>query len=271
MTEPLPDWAPETIDTSKASGARMYDYYLGGAHNFSVDRELARRVLEIYPDIPLIMQANRAFLRRAVRHLVEQGVRQFIDIGSGIPTEGNVHETVEAAAPGVDYRLLYVDRDPVAVAHSELILGDSHPGVRVLQADLRNPREILEAARRFLDLSQPVGVLMVAVLHFIVDEEQPAELVRTFGDAVPAGSYLVMSHATPGQRPRKAEQLNDLYRSSTDPTVQRTREEVAALFAGWEVLEPGLVWLEEWRPDWPDEVPADPSLNGIVAGVGRKG
>jgi S-adenosyl methyltransferase len=270
MSEPLPDWAPETIDTSKASAARMYDYYLGGAHNFSVDRQLARKVLEVFPDIPIIMQANRAFLRRAVRYLVERGVRQFIDIGSGIPTEGNVHETVEAAAPGEDYRLLYVDRDPVAVTHSELILGDAHPGVRVLQADLRSPAEILESARRFLDLSRPVAVLMVAVLHFILDEEQPAELVRAFTDAVPPGSYLVMSHATPGDRPHKAEKLNELYRSSTDPTVQRTREEVAALFAGWELVEPGLVWLEEWRPDWPDEVSDDPSVNGIAAGVARK-
>lgn len=270
MTEPLPDWAPETIDTSRASAARMYDYYLGGAHNFSVDRELARQVLEVFPDIPIIMQANRAFLRRAVRHLVEQGVRQFIDIGSGIPTEGNVHETVETALGSHDYRLLYVDRDPVAVAHSELILGDRHPGVRVLQADLRQPMEILDAARRFMDLGQPVAILMVALLHFIQDDEGPHRLIEQFTDAVPANSYLVVSHATPGNRPQKAEKLNDLYRSSADPTVQRTRDEVRGLFTGWELVEPGLVWLEEWRPDWPDEVPDDPSANGIAAAVGRK-
>jgi hypothetical protein len=225
------------------------------------------------------MQANRAFLRRAVRYLVQQGVRQFIDIGSGIPTEGNVHETIEAALadrPGEEYRLLYVDHDPVAVVHSELILGDGHPGVRVLQGDLRRPREILESSARkeIVDLDRPVAILMVAVLHFIGEEESPAELVGAFREAVADGSYLVMSHATPGNRPQKAEKaekLNDLYRSSADPTVQRTREEVGALFAGWELVEPGLVWLEEWRPDWPDDVPDDPSENGIAAGVARRG
>ncbi len=272
MTEPLPDWAPEGIDLSTPSAARMYDYYLGGAHNFGIDREVARQALELVPDGALLMQANRAFLHRAVRYLIGQGIRQFIDIGSGIPTEGNVHETVDAALPDGEGRVLYVDRDPVAIVHSELILGEAHPNVKVLQADLREPDEILNSAQRraLIDLSRPVAVLMVAVLHFVPDADHPQELIQRFHDAVAPGSFLVVSHGTAEKQTGRTEQVAKLYKSSANPATLRSRAQVGELFAGWDLIEPGVVWVQDWHPDWPDTLLLDPSTDPWAAAVGRK-
>ena len=275
MVEPAPEtpapesWIPEGLDLSRASVARMYDYYLGGAHNFAVDRELARQVVELYPSTPLVAQTNRAFLHRAVNHLVGQGVRQFIDIGAGIPTVGSVHETAQAQAP--DSRVLYVDHDPVAVAHGELLLADQ-PNTRVLAADLREPAAILDSAERHavIDLSQPVAVLMLAVLHFFALADQPEKLIGEFLAAVAPGSYLVISHVHIAHPQAKSEQVRDLYRNTTDPLTYRSREQILDLLRGWELIEPGLVWLPEWRPDWPDEVGDDPSASSFVGALGRK-
>src|SRR2546421_865213 len=167
-----PDWAPETIDIERPSAARIYDYWLGGSHNFAVDREMARQVTSLVPETPLIMQANRAFLHRAARFLVESGIRQFLDIGSGIPTLGNVHEVVQKAIP--DAPVVYVDIDPVAVTHSRHILAGNER-VAVIQEDLRRPDRILAHpdATRLLDLDQPVALLLLAVLHFIPDDDDP--------------------------------------------------------------------------------------------------
>jgi SAM-dependent methyltransferase len=267
--EPLPDWAPLGLDLSTPSAARVYDYFLGGANNFGVDRELARRVLEVLPETPLVVQANRAFLHRAVRYLLEQGIRQFIDIGSGIPTVGNVHETAQRAAP--ESRVLYVDHDPVAVAHSELILGQN-PRAKVLQADLRQPKDILESAQlsELIDLSAPIAVLMVAVLHFIDEHERPDDAIRRFRERLAPGSYLVISHATSDEQSAgTAESAAALYRSATDSVVLRTRERVRELFDGWDLMEPGVVWVPEWRPNWTDEVGSDPASSRVFAGVGR--
>ena len=271
MTEPWPDWAPKDLDLSRPSAARMYDYYLGGAHNFEVDREVARKALELVPDGPQLMRANRAFLHRAVRYLVEQGVRQFIDIGSGIPTVGNVHETVEQAAPG-EGRVLYVDHDGVAVVHSEMILGEDHPRVRVLQADLRRPQEILESAPRrdLIDLDQPVAVLMVAVLHFVPESDRPDELIRQFHEAVVPGSHLVVSHGTDEGSSPTAARLAQVYASAADRPTYRSRRRVGELFAGWDLIDPGVVWVLQWRPDWPDEAEAGSSAMRWAAAVGRK-
>jgi hypothetical protein len=272
MTDSMPHWA-QGIDLSRPSAARMYDYYLGGAHNFGIDREVARKALELVPDGPLLMQANRAFLHRAVRHLVDQGIDQFIDIGSGIPTRGNVHETVEQALPGGTGRVLYVDRDPVAIAHSELILGDSQPQVKVLQADLRNPQHILQSTQRrgLIDLSRPVGILMVAVLHFIPESDRPEHLIRQFHDAVVPGSWLVMSHGTAERQPERAAQIAKLYESATDQPTYRSRSRVRELFDGWDVVEPGVVWVQDWRPDWPDDAELlQATTNPWAAAVGRK-
>jgi hypothetical protein len=266
--ERLPDWVPETVDLSRPSAARMYDYYLGGAHNFGVDRDVAKQVLALFPDGPLIAQTNRAFLHRAVRHLLDAGVRQFLDIGSGIPTAGNVHEIAQQTDP--EARVLYVDHDPVAVAHSELILRDN-PRAGVLQADLRRPDEILDAPelKQLLDLSQPVGVLMIAVLHFVAPEEHPEEFIGRVRDVVPAGSHLAISHGTGGERERLS-QAQELYKATTTPFTRRNHDEVRALFDGWELVEPGVVWAPEWRPSWPDEVGDDPAGSLLAVGVGRR-
>jgi SAM-dependent methyltransferase len=269
LPEQLPDWAPAGLDLTRPSAARMYDYYLDGAHNFAVDRELAARVLELFPDGRLIAQANRAFLNRAVRYLLGQGVRQFIDIGSGIPTAGNVHEVAQQRDPAA--RVLYVDHDPVAVAHSELILRDN-PGARVLQADLRHPKEILDAPvlTEFLDLDQPVGVLMVSVLHFVSESDPPDAAIARFRDLLSPGSHLVISHGTGEVRQSEGAKVQELYRSTATPLTYRTREQVLGFFDGWDLVEPGVVWVPQWRPDWPDDVGPDPASTLILAAVGRR-
>jgi S-adenosyl methyltransferase len=267
--EPLPEWAPADTDLKTPSAARMYDYYLGGAHNFGVDRELARKVVELYPDAPALAQANRAFLHRAVRYLVAQGVRQFVDIGSGIPTEGNTHETAQQAAP--DSRVLYVDHDPVAVAHSERLLGDV-PGTAVLRGDLRRPKGILESRELadLIDLSQPVGLIMVAVLHFVSEDDDPQGAIDQFRAAVAPGSHLVVSHGSDEVRRAEAQQAQKLYESANDKGTFRSRRRVGELLADWDLVDPGVVWVSEWRPDWPDEVRADPSAQVMIAAMGRK-
>lgn len=267
--EPLPEWAPDDTDLETPSAARMYDYYLGGAHNFGVDRELARKVIQLYPDAPMLAQANRAFLHRAVRYLVAQGVRQFIDVGSGIPTEGNTHETAQRAAAGS--RVLYVDHDPVAVAHSERLLGEV-PGTAVLRGDLRRPKSILEssALADLIDLSRPVGLIMVAVLHFVSEDDDPQAAIDQFRAALAPGSYLVVSHGSDEVRRAEAQKAKKLYESANDKGTFRSQARVRELLADWELVDPGVVWVSEWRPDWPDEVEADPSSNVMIAAMGRK-
>jgi hypothetical protein len=262
----LPDWAPSDVDLTKASSARVYDYFLGGAHNFAVDRELAEQVLRLHPSSQSNARANRAYLHRAVRFLLSQGVRQFIDIGAGVPTVGNVHET----AP--DCRVLYVDRDPVAVAHSELILR-GNPNAQVLRADLRRPDDILGSPQLagLIDLAQPVGVLMLAVLHFVSDAERPEEKIRRFHDAVGPGSFLVVSHAIGEGLPPGADEAKGLFQATAVDTISlREHDRVLELMAGWDLVEPGLVPLPLWRPDWPDEVTPDPAASFVLAGVGRR-
>jgi hypothetical protein len=265
-----PDWAPAGIDLDRPSAARVYDFYLGGFHNFAVDRDMGRRAVEMWPELPEIMKANRAFLRRAVRHLVAAGVRQFLDIGSGIPTVGNVHEVAQQAAP--DARVVYVDNDPVAVEHSRAILaGDERTAV--VPADLREPASVLgdPALKRLLDLSRPVAVLLVAVLHFVPDEADPSALVGRYRDAMAAGSYLVISHASSdGQPPTLTQSHRDLYRRTATPMTMRTKEEIAAFFDGFELAEPGLVYLPLWRPDPGTEIDERPERFTGLAGVGRR-
>ncbi|WP_309111170.1 SAM-dependent methyltransferase [Saccharothrix sp.] len=260
---------PEEIDLTRPSAARVYDYYLGGAHNFAVDREMAARAVAMWPDLPLIMQANRAFLRRAVRHCVAAGVRQFLDLGSGIPTAGNVHEVARSAAP--DARVVYVDVDPVAVAHSRFILGDD-PATRVVQADLRRPDLLLDhpEVRSLLDFEQPVAVMMVAVLHFVPDADDPAGVVAGYLGALAPGSFLVLSHATHEGQPDKAEEHQELYRRTATPMTMRSRAEVSALLDGLDVVDPGVVYLPLWRPESLDEVDERPERFTGLAAVARK-
>jgi SAM-dependent methyltransferase len=266
-----PDWAPETIDIERPSAARIYDYWLGGSHNFAVDREVARQVTSQIPETPLIMQANRAFLHRAARFLVESGIRQFLDIGSGIPTLGNVHEVVQKAMP--DARVVYVDIDPVAVAHSRHILAGNER-VAVIQEDLRRPDRILAHAEtnRLLDLDQPVALLLLAVLHFIPDDDDPYGIVARLRDALAPGSYLAISHGTADHYSQEvAQHGREQFRRTPTPFWSRSRAETARFFAGLDLVEPGIVYSPQWRPEHPDEVGDHPERAAAYVGVGRKG
>jgi hypothetical protein len=225
--------------------------------------------MDLWPELPLIMQANRAFLRRSVRYLVGQGVTQFLDIGSGIPTEGNVHEVVQVASP--EARVVYVDIDPVAVAHSRAILS-GNPLADVVQADLRDAAAIFDdpRAKRLLDLSQPIGVLMVAMLHFVLDEADPANIVALYRKMMPPGSYLVVSHATHEGRPDQTGPHTELYRRAGAPLTMRSRRELETLLDGFDLVSPGAVFLPLWRPDSPADVDDHPERFPGYAVVGRR-
>ncbi|MFE2045606.1 SAM-dependent methyltransferase [Streptomyces sp. NPDC059477] len=265
-----PAWAPRSIDISVPSVSRIYDYYLGGSHNFEVDREAARKAMEFLPGLPKIMQANRAFMRRAVRFAVAEGVTQFLDIGSGIPTFGNVHEVAQNACPGAP--VVYVDHDPVAVAHSRQVL-DGNPDAGVVGADLRKPLEILRSAevRRLLDLERPVALMLVAVLHFVEDSDDPYAAVAQLRDALAPGSLLVITHASYEgipMPPERAGGVVDVYKDIRNPLIMRSRDEVARFFEGYDMVEPGLVQTASWRPDTAPE-DEDPYAFSGFAGVGR--
>ncbi|WP_329017955.1 SAM-dependent methyltransferase [Streptomyces sp. NBC_01601] len=265
-----PAWAPRSIDISVPSVSRMYDYYLGGSHNFEVDREAARKAMEFLPGLPRIMQANRAFLRRAVRFAAEQGIDQFLDIGSGIPTFGNVHEIAQTARPGA--RVVYVDHDPVAVAHSQAVLA-GNADADVVAADLRKPQEILTSPEvaRLIDLDRPVALLLVAVLHFLEDADDPHGAVAELRTALAPGSLLILTHASFEGIPlpeERAEGAVDVYRDIRNPLVMRSREEIARFFDGFELVEPGLVHPPQWRPKAAPEDEDGFAFSGF-AGVGR--
>lgn len=265
----LPSWASTDVDIEHPSPARVYDYYLGGSHNFAADRQLARRTIELYPDLPLILQANRAFLRRSVRYLVKQGITQFLDIGSGIPTEGNVHEVAQTASP--ECRILYVDIDPVAVAHSRAIL-TGNPRADIVQADLRDLPAIIDdpSARSLIDLTQPIGVLMLAILHFIPDQAEAEGIVAQYRKIISPGSYLAVSHASYGGRPDQSDLATELYQRAIPSFRRRTHAEIQALFGGFDLVPPGLVFYPLWRPDAPADVGDHPERISGYAAVGRR-
>ncbi|MFI2414857.1 SAM-dependent methyltransferase [Streptomyces sp. NPDC018947] len=265
-----PAWAPRSIDISVPSVARIYDFYLGGSHNFEADREAARRAMEFMPGLPKIMQANRAFMRRAVRFAAEEGIDQFLDIGSGIPTFGNVHEVARAARPGS--RVVYVDHDPVAVAHGQAVL-EGDEDADVVAADLLKPREILDSPQveRLIDLNRPVALLLVAVLHFVEDADDPHAALAELRDALAPGSLLVLTHASYEGVPLPAERARgavDVYRDIRNPLIMRSREEIARFFEGYDMVEPGLVPMPRWRPETAPE-DEDPYAFSGFAGVGR--
>ncbi|WP_416986500.1 SAM-dependent methyltransferase [Streptomyces sp. T028] len=265
-----PAWAPRSIDISVPSVSRIYDYFLGGSHNFEVDREAARRAMEFAPGLPKIMQANRAFMRRAVRWAAGEGITQFLDVGSGIPTFGNVHEVAQAASPGA--RVVYVDHDPVAVAHSQAVLeGNEHAGV--VAADLRKPQEILGSpvVRDLIDPERPVALLLVAILHFVEDADDPYAAVAELTEALAPGSVLVLTHASYEGMPvarEQSEAMVDVYKDIRLPLIMRTRDEVARFFEGYDMVEPGLVPMPYWRPET-DPQDEDPYTFCGFAGVGR--
>jgi predicted O-methyltransferase YrrM len=264
-----PNWAPDEIDVERPSAARVYDYYLGGLHNFAADRAMAARAVADWPELPRIMQANRGFLRRAVRYLAAQGIDQFLDIGSGIPTVGNVHEVAQAAR--ADARVVYVDLDPVAVAHSRALLADD-PRTGVVEADMVDVDAVLgdPVTRSLLDLSRPVGLLVVALLHFVGDERRPGEVLARYRDAIAPGSHLVISHASADGAPDRADEHLSLYRRTATPMTMRSREEVAGLLDGFTLVDPGLVFLPQWRPEDPSAPLEHPERFTGYAAVGRR-
>jgi hypothetical protein len=264
------DWVPDGTETERPNAARVYDYYLGGSHNFAADREMARHAIELWPDVPMIIRANRAFLHRAIRFIAGQGVRQFLDLGSGMPTVGSVHEVARSVIP--DARVLYVDIDPVVVAHSRMILeGDAQAAV--VNADLTNANAVLghPDIRRLLDLGEPVAVLMIAVLHFVPDESRPAQIVAAYRDALVSGSYLALTHATQdGQQSEQASEHRKLYARTATPMTMRSHDEIGRLMAGWDLVDPGLVRMPLWRPDDDEELPDNPQQFAGYGAVGRR-
>lgn len=263
-----PNWAPESIDLDRPNAARVYDYLLGGAANFEQDRVFAEKVIAAMPHARTAARLNRAFLHRAVRFCVDAGIRQFIDVGSGIPTAGNVHEIAQSIAP--ECRVLYVDNEPVAVTHSELLLR-GNDNADAIRADLADPEAVLqsEAAARLIDFDQPMAVLMVSVLHFVAEDPDPHAAVRRYVDVMAPGSYLVLSHAA-NLTTDGSIKTEKLYRQSNNPGVARSNGEILAFFDGTEIVEPGLVWTPEWRPESPGDVGENPEMSLVYAGVGRK-
>jgi hypothetical protein len=252
-----------SLDTSVAHPARVYDYWLGGKDNFAADREAAERVLAVTPGLRFRVRANRAFLGRATRYLAaDAGVRQFLDIGTGIPTGDNTHEVAQRAAP--DSRVVYVDNDPIVLLHAQALLRSTPQGATdYVQADLRDPGAILDRAATVLDFSQPVAVMLLGVLHLIQDSEDPWGIVAELMAAVPPGSYLVISHPAIDIHHAQASAQRVYNERVSTPQTLRTREQVARFFTGLELVEPGLVQVHQWRPD-----PGDFAPEGVVSAHG---
>lgn len=262
-----PGLIPEGVEADRPSVARLYDFFLGGHHNFAADRELGRQLLAAEPNARHIVAENRAFLGRAVRFLLAAGIRQFLDLGSGIPTQDNVHEIAQRGDPAA--RVVYVDNDPVAVAHSRQILSRNTLAT-VVREDLRRPEAILAhpEVRRLIDFSQPVAVLMITVLHFVPDADDPAGVVGRFAGGLVPGSALAISHATHEAAPDAAAQVERLYANTSAAAHTRSHAQILRFFAGFDLVEPGLVYLPLWRPDGP--APDHPERAWFYAGVGGK-
>jgi SAM-dependent methyltransferase len=241
---------PGEFDPRVPNIARMYDYYLGGKDHFEVDRVRAEEAVAVDPTLVTLIKENRAFLGRAVRYLAAQGIDQFLDIGTGLPTQQNVHQIAHSVNP--DARIVYVDYDEQVVAHGRALLGDSER-TRIIQADLRRPREILDHpdVKRVLDFSRPVALLLVATLHFIPDEDDPSGIMAELRDALAPGSYLALTHASADGVPDVVAKVVEVYKRTSAPGTPRTREQVTGLFGDFALVEPGLVWAPLWRPERP--------------------
>ncbi|HLU58343.1 MAG TPA: SAM-dependent methyltransferase [Pseudonocardia sp.] len=252
------------VDPDVPNAARMYDYYLGGSHNFAADRAAAERIKAVMPFIVDAARSNRFFLHRAVRFCVQEGIDQFLDLGSGIPTAGNVHEAALAINPRA--RVAYVDNEPVTVASAAALLVDE-PRATITHADIRDPCSVFSApgVRDLLDLSRPIALLTVAVLHHIPDEDDPVGLVREYRARLAPGSFHVLTHATTDHDALEAKAAAEVYRGIANPITTRTRQQVAALFGDAELVEPGLVDATQWRPE--DTVGGQ--HRGFWAGVAR--
>jgi len=263
------DEMPGEVDFTTPNVARMYDYYLGGKDNYPPDREAARLVLGAAPDVPLAALENREFLKRAMRFLArEQGIGQFVDIGPGLPTQGNVHQLAHQHDPGA--HVVYVDNDAVVLAHARSLL-HGVPGVTIIPGDLREPEPTLAdpELRALIDFFQPVGLCMTLVLHFLPPDDDPYGVVARFRDALCPGSYLVLSHVTgDGRETGTLTDIGDVYQNANAPLIMRTRDQVTAFFNGLELIEPGVVFLSQWRPT--GEYFAQGGTQWGYCGVGKK-
>lgn len=262
-----PSWVPDGVDVTVPNAARMYDYALGGHHNFAIDREFFQQAVAAMPNAAQVAHSNRAFLGRVVRWLVDAGIRQFLDVGSGIPTLGNVHEVAQESNP--DCRVMYVDIDPVAVQQSRAMLA-GNPKADVIQADVQRPEEILSdpAVLELLDFSEPIAVLLISVLPFVPDSADPAGIIKRFGDALVSGSYLAVSHVGPDPDPdrrRAQENARKLYERTPTPVTVRTADEIRQLLTGWKLTEPGVVVADEWHPDPEADGPLQPVALAVLA------
>jgi S-adenosyl methyltransferase len=264
------DWR-KTFRPDIPSPARMYNYFLGGKDHFEADRKAAEQVIATVPDVRVFARENRAFLRRAVRFLVREcGIRQIIDIGTGLPSEGNVHEVAQECDP--DVRVVYVDHDPVVLAHGRNML-NGVPGTAIIGRDLLDPAAILadEELLKLIDFTEPAAVLLIAVMHFIGDDAHPADLIDQLVRPLAPGSFVALTHPTSDSRPREAETVERIYRRTTTEMYVRTRDQVAALLGDdLELVEPGLVWGPSWGAD-PSAAPASDLKDcKMYAAVARK-
>lgn len=266
----IPPPATHPIDTSRPHPARVYDWFLGGKDNYPVDEELGLQIVSLEPQTKYCAQHNRWFMQRATRRLAgEGGIRQFLDIGTGIPTEPNLHRIAQSAAP--EARVVYVDNDPIVLAHAEALLrGTPEGATEYLQVDAREPDKILEQAEGVLDFSRPIAVSVIALLHFISDEDGAYDVVERLVDALAPGSHLVLSQMAGDFDPERTDKAVEMYKAGGVTLVPRARAEVERFFEGLELLDPGITWLPDWHP----ELGVDEVRNGtpvpLYAGVARK-
>ncbi|MFG3109145.1 SAM-dependent methyltransferase [Streptomyces tendae] len=253
------------IDTSKPHPARMYDWYLGGKDNYPVDEAMGRQMLTLDPRVPVMARVNRAFMHRATRWLAGNGIRQFLDVGTGIPTEPNLHQVAQEIVP--DARVVYCDNDPIVLAHAAALLRGTPEGeTEYLQADVRDPDAVLEGARKILDFDRPVALSLVALLHFVPDEDGAHDLVRRLLDALPSGSHLVMTHATADFTPEESRAAIEKLRAAGVTLALRSREEFTRFFTGLDLVEPGIDVPHLWHPELGDPVAGQDE--GIIPGYG---
>ncbi|TQJ48303.1 SAM-dependent methyltransferase [Streptomyces sp. NBC_00080] len=267
MTGQDPTGAVE-IDTSKPHPARMYDWYLGGKDNYPVDEAMGRQMLALDPRVPVMARVNRAFMHRSTRWLATNGVRQFLDVGTGIPTEPNLHQVAQQIAP--DARVVYCDNDPIVLAHAAALLRSTSEGVtEYLQADVRDPDAIIAGAGKILDLGRPVALSLVALLHFVSDEDGAHELVDRLLAALPSGSYLMMTHATADFSPEESAAATAKLKAAGVTLALRSREEFTRFFDGLDLVEPGVAVVPEWHPELGEPVPGQD--DGVIPGYGAVG
>ena len=271
MTDSPSEDTPETekLDTGVAHTARVWNYWLGGKDNFASDREVGEAVRQMLPHVVVTAKADRGFLIRAVRYLAgEAGMRQFLDVGTGLPTANNTHEVAQSVAP--ESRIVYIDNDPLVLVHARALLTSTPEGrTNYIEADVRDPETILRAGAELLDFTQPVALTLLGVLNFVQDFDEARAIVKRLLAAVPSGSYLAIAHASNEVYPEEAERVRQFWNeNATPPIVFRTAREISAFFEGTELLEPGVVSCSRWRPDAGAlEVPAEVQQ---FCGVGRK-